>query len=227
MAQKALVFGHADGDGHLATVQSAENLSDDGYEVVKLIADPTITGNWRFWERGFQNNSFEDAGLIVVTDIMMHPNDPARSLNAILNRVKREPERRFLIIDHHPIPIPEHLDLSNIEIRLVDTVYECCYGPPSELMLIASVCDRDETPVAPHITHRHRQLAKGINRAVTDRTGLAGWPTLNLIRRRWWAVFEALADEPHNMHRTMYGNRLQREPLSPLLQVAGAMRSDS
>jgi len=108
---------------------------------------------------------------------------------------------------------------------LVKSVYECCYGSPSELMLIASICDKDEEPVKQRLNDIHRQRALGIKRAVTDCEGLAGIPTLELVKNRCWNVFEDLAKEPAENHKTFYGWRINKSSQSPILQTAHATRS--
>lgn len=224
MAQRALVFGHADGDGHLAAVQTRENLLNSDIGVSDVVVDPKITRNWKFWENQFQSYDFGCADLVVVVDIMLSAHNPLRSYEALVSRVTSESHRQFLIVDHHPVDRLPKLP-TNLRIRLVTSVYECCYGDPSDLMLIASICDKDERPVKSRLTDLHRKRARGINRAVSDRAGLAGKLTLQLISDRAWQVFEELADEPAGFHRTIYGNRIDRIATSPILQVARAARA--
>ncbi len=223
MQRKAIVFAHADGDGHLAAVQTMENLDKEGIEIIDVVVDPTATGSYRFWEQHFGICELGDADLVVVVDIMFNARNPISSYHALAARVAAEPDRQFVVIDHHPVsqlPASPH----NLDIRFVRSVYACCYGDPSELMLLAAICDHDEQPVKARLTDLHKKRAKGVKRAVTDYPGLAGKPTLKLIGDRAWAVFETLADEPAEFHRTMYGRRTKRDSQSPLLQVAHAVR---
>lgn len=214
--QSVLIFGHADGDGHLAAEQSRENLEKDGYQVLKVIADPAITRGCKFWETHFQTYDFGKADLIVVIDIMFDRQMPRRSYDALVNRCNQESGRRFIVIDHHPTKgLPARPD--NLEVVFSKNVYTCCYGPPSELMVIASICDNDEGPVQHLITDTHRKRALGIKRAVSDRLGMAGELSLKLLKARSWDIFEHLADEPSAYHRTMYGNRIDQTPISPIL----------
>lgn len=55
---------------------------------------------------------------------------------------------------------------------------------------------------------------------MTERALLAGTPILNLLKCGYWNALEQLAEEPAAYHRTMYGNRIAKEPSSPLLQMA-------
>lgn len=224
MLQKAIIFGHADGDGHLAAIQSSENLAKRNIEISEVVVDSQITHSWKFWENQFQQYNFGQADIIVVVDIMLNAKNPYQSYEALVSRVVSEPDRQFIIIDHHAVDNLPNAP-RNLEIKFVQSVYKCCYGKPSDLMLIASICDNDEEPVRQYLTEVHRRRALGITRAISDREGLAGKPTLNLINARAWKVFEQLADEPAAYHRTYYGNRINKKPESPLLQVAHAVRS--
>ncbi len=216
--KKAIVIGHSDGDGHLAVINSVENLIDDGYKIIKSIVDPSVTRNCKFWTNHFPYLDFTDAELIVIVDIMFDRKNPNSSINEIEKRARQEPFRSFNIIDHHSIK-NKKLNCTNVKIRIVDKVYDCCYGEPSELMLVASICDNDESPVQSLLTETHRKRAYGVKRAVTDKKGMAGDITLNLIKNRVWGLFEALADEPKEYHKTFYGNRIQKIPQSPILQA--------
>lgn len=222
MSQRAMLFAHADGDGHLAAEQSRRNLLDAGVDV-KVVVDPEHTRNWRFWTHHFQHADFGDADTIYVVDIMLGSKDPYASYAALCERVRREPDRRFVVIDHHMVaglePAPR-----NLELKLVESVYECCVGRPGDLMVIASICDPDEEPVKARITDQHRVRARGIKRAVSERSVLTGEPILHMLAAGFWAVFEQLAAEPAEFHRTMYGNRIDKTPISPLLQMAYAVR---
>ncbi len=222
---KAIIFAHSDGDGHLAAEQTRRNLLEDGYEIGAVVVHPTLTRNYRFWEQHFQCADFDDCDHVFVVDIMLASKDPANTWEALLKRVRMEHDRQFHVIDHHAVELPKLP--ANLEVTISDSVYECCYGEPSELMLVAAVCDRDEEPVRHLLTERHRRLAVGVNRAVSERTVLAGGPLLRLLRDECWGVFEQFADEPAEYHRTFYGNRTAKEPLSPLLQIAYAVQGTS
>ena len=219
----AIVFGHADGDGHLAAVQSAENLRAEKTDVLDIVVDPTKTLNYRFWETCFQTCDFNGADIVIVVDIMFHPTNPQRSYEALFNRVRMQQHTKFIVIDHHPVHNISKQP-KNLTLDFVEDVFDCCYGEPTELMILAAICDKDETAVKSRITDLHRKRAIGIKRAVSDRRALAGRPTLKLIEDRAWGIFEQLADEPAAFHRTFYGNRVAKKPDSPLIQLAHAVR---
>ncbi len=87
-------------------------------------------------------------------------------------------------------------------------------------MVVASLCDHDEAPVAAMITERHRRRARGVSRAVADRSGLAGRKLLNLLERDRWDVLEALGDEDPRSHLTVRGIRPMCRPATAAIEAA-------
>lgn len=215
----ALVVGHADGDGHLAAEQSRRNLLSAGFARVDVLVDPRITAGHRFWDRYLGGLALGDADLIVFVDLMFSPSDPVASFEALSRRARSEPGRRFKVVDHHPVtdlpPTPP-----NLSIEFTREVFRCCQGKPSELMLIASVCDRDEAPVEHLLSDHHRRMAVGVQRAAADRHGLAGRGLLRLLRQNRWDVLGQLADDASEFHRRVRGVRPQSLPPSAALEQA-------
>ena len=167
---RAFIFGHADSDGYVATEQTRRNLEAEGFTIDGVKVDPKVTWNYRFWERGFLESDFRDADLVVTVDIMLDPRDPLRSFAAICSRVGLEPNRRFIVIDHHPIAdLPK--DIERLEIQFVEEAYHCCYGEPSDLMILAAVCEGEERTVMDLIDDHHYARALGIRRAAADMNG--------------------------------------------------------
>lgn len=218
MSKRALVIGHADGDGHIATEQSRRNLAAEGW-LVDTLVDPRVTRNWRLWSKHLQTLSFASYAYVVFVDLMW----PSREQEAAIAwdildwQAQAHRKTEFLVIDHHALPTTTPAD--NVTFIESPTVFDCCYGQPTDMMLVAAICDRDIEPVADLLTKDHHHRALGLKRAVTDRQGLAGRPILNFLASDAWDVFERLADEPASYHRTMYGNRLEREPSSPTLRA--------
>lgn len=217
MSNRAIIFSHADADGHVIAVQSKRNLIKAGYEVIDVVVDPVLTRNYRFWEDHFQAADFGDSDHVFIFDIMLNSKNPTTSLEAIASRAKSERTRKFSIIDHHPAELRFELP-ANVSLQLVDAVYDCCYGEPTELMYLAAICDKEAASVRDRISEWHLKVAKGIHRAVTDRKRIAGRILLDLIETGQWGVFRALADEPDSLHRTMYGNRILESQESPALR---------
>lgn len=217
--RRVLIFGHADGDGHLSAVRSKQNVLSDGAASCDLVVEPSLTQSYRFWERGFQDADLGAADLVIGVDIMLNFRNPVRSIDAIAARAVQEPGRQFVLIDHHPVEnlpsLPE-----NVALYFTPTVFGCCYGPPDELMIIAAICDRDERPVEDLILPIHRHRALGISRAAVDFGGVSGPGLLGLIESKRWDVVEALADEPREAHRTVRGRRPKSVETSPALSNA-------
>lgn len=217
----AIVFGHADADGHLAAEQSRTNIEAQGIRVDEVVVGPE-TRNYSFWERSFPSYDFTGFRLVVVVDIAFRFKDPDQSLKAVLEVADRHLETQFVVIDHHPIKQPATLR-SNLTLINADTVYQCCVGTPSEeLMVVAAICDGDGKAVESRTKDIHVKLADGVRRAAADIGGVAGPKLLELLKRRQWDFFEHLADEPSDFHRRVRGRRTARSAASPLLKAAMA-----
>ncbi len=217
----AIVFGHADADGHLATEQSRTNLQALGIDVKNLVITPE-TRNYRFWERTFANWNFKCGQMVITVDIAFSFQDPLRSLETVLTTVDSNQTTQFVVIDHHPLMQPK-APRPNLTLLEADSVYQCCFGPPTdELMVVAAICDGDEKSVLSRISPKFEKRAKGVRRAAADTQGLAGTKLLRLLRHRQWKFFEALAEEPSEFHVTARGRRRGSLPNSPMLEAAKA-----
>lgn len=217
MKKRAAIFSHADADGHIIAVQTYRNLLKDRFHIDRVIVDPKTTKNCKFWETHFQEADFGESNYIFITDIMFDRINLRRSYEALCDRAAEESMRKFIIIDHHPLEMPEKIP-KNVDIIFVENVFECCYGKPSELMYLAAICDKEASKVKEHITDWHLKISKGIKRAVTERKYIAGPILLSLIQDEKWFIFERLADEPCEMHRTMYGHRTSKIMRSPTIK---------
>ena len=211
----AIVFGHADGDGHLAAEQSRKWLVQRGANVTTVVS--AETRNYMFWGRlqKFDLSAYE---LVVIVDIAFRFRDPSESLDRLLIVADQHPHKQFIAIDHHPLVRPQH-PRQNVLLVEVDDPYDCCLGAPDpELMQVAALCDGSPTAVAPTPLLTRRAL--GVKRAAADVSGIAGEILLKLIRQRRWDFFEALADEDKDMHRSARGIRRRASKASPLLEDA-------
>lgn len=216
---KVVVFGHADADGHLAVEQTRHNLSKEGVTRVTTIVSQQ-TRNYRFWEKAFCEHDFIKYDAVIVVDIAFYFKEPRSSLNAVLNTVDAFPGTSFIIIDHHPLQRPVK-PRPNLELVEVSSPYDCCFGPPSnELMVLAEICDGDQSSVAAMLSAKSKARALGVRRAAADIDGVAGKQLLQLLRRRDWAFFEDLAKEPTGSHLTVRGRRHPNSGRSPLLALA-------
>ncbi len=219
----AVVFGHADADGHLAAEQTRSNLEAAGVLVREVIVGPE-TRNYRFWERGLPSQDFSKYRLVVFVDIAFNFKDPDKSLEAVLKTADDNPETQFVLIDHHPLKMPQEAR-PNLKLIEVGRVYDCCLGIPSdEMMVVAAICDGDGKAVASQLSPVHERRARGVRRAAADTHGVAGHMLLSLLRLRNWEFFEALADEPSEMHLSARGYRKIRGPKSLTLEAEKLFR---
>ena len=216
----ALVFGHADADGHLAAEQTRTNLEATGIVVERVIVAPE-TKNYRFWEQAFSAYDFTDFGLVAIVDIAFSFSDPDNSLEAVLQVTDNHPRTQFIVVDHHALKQPA-MPQPNLRLVEVRSVYDCCVGVPTdELMVVAAICDGDGKAVRSRTTVEFKKRAIGIRRAAAD-SGIAGSRLLSLIHWRRWEYFEALADEPADSHMSARGRRRACSSNSPMLEAARA-----
>ena len=211
----AIVFGHADADGHLAAEQTRDWLVRLGVDVTTIVS--AETRNYRFWSKlpGFDLSNY---GIVVFVDIAFDFKDRADSLARLLDVSDRHLQAQFIVVDHHPLARPR-IPRQNVQLVEVVDPYDCCLGvPDSELMEVASLCDGAPTSVVPTPVLRKRAL--GVKRAAADTSGIAGDGLLQLIRERRWDFFEALADEDRQMHLSARGIRRSASTPSPLLEYA-------
>lgn len=219
--RNVLVVGHADADGHLAAEQSRRNALAMGALHCDIFIDPRKTAGHRMWLKHLAEVPIAAAEVVVFVDIMFSPNELSLSLGALIDVAQKNPEKTFVVIDHHPLlglpALPK-----NLGVWFTSAVYTCCFGRPSSLMVIAAICDHDEEPVAPMIDDTIRRRALGVVRAVADRD-LAGKKLLRLLSEDRWDLIETLAKEPRDIHRRVRGRRIARQPESTgLVQALAA-----
>ena len=214
----AILFGHADADGHLAAEQSRDWLVKRGVTVETVVSSETR--NYRFWEK-LPKFDLSNYGIVVVVDIAFKFRDPNDSLARLLAVSDQHPHREFVVIDHHPLALPQEPRQNSLLIEVKDP-YDCCLGEPDpELMQVAALCDG--APTAVHPTPLLRRRALGVKRAAADVRGVAGDRLLKLIRERRWDFFEALSEEDREMHRSSRGFRNRLTKSSPLLEYAKSL----
>ncbi len=218
-ASPAIIYGHADADGHLAAEHTRTNLRAKGIDVSDVVITPE-TRNYRFWERTLPGLDFGRFRLVVFVDIAFSFRDPSSSLESLLVNVDQHPDTRFVVIDHHPLKQPVKAR-SNLALVEADTAYNCCLGTPSdELMVLAAICDGDREAVKSRTSREISKRALGVSRAAADLHGMVGYRLLSLLRHRRWEFFESLAEEPQECHRNVRGRRVASGLKSPLLEAA-------
>ena len=213
--KSAIVFGHADGDGHLAAVQSREWLVRQGVDVTVVVS--RSTRNHFFWHR-LVDFDLSEYDLVAFVDIAFRFRDPDESLAQLLRVADRLSDTHFVAVDHHPFVHPD-VPRENVVLIEVDDPYRCCLGlPDPELMQVAALCDGSPTAIVPTPLLTRRAL--GVKRAAADVAGIAGDTLLGLISERRWGFFEALAVEAREMHLSARGIRRRSSKDSPLIDYA-------
>ena len=214
-AKSAMVFGHSDADGHLATEQTRQYLVDRGIKVMTAVS--SRTSSYRFWPK-LPEFDLSNHDLIVVVDIAFSFRDPGESLARLMAVSDEQRHKQFIVIDHHPLTLPQ-TPRSNLRLIEVADPFECCLGEPDpDIMQVAALCDGAPTKVSP--TPALKKRALGVKRAAADLGGLAGYGLLELLRARQWGFFEALAEEHKEMHLSARGIRRRASQPSPLLAYA-------
>ena len=213
--ESAIVFGHADADGHLAAEGTRDWLRQRDLTVNIVVS--TATRNYRFWDN-LPYFDLSEHDLVVFVDIAFRFRNPYESLGRLLEVSDAQPEKQFITIDHHPLLRPQ-TPRNNVQFCDVTDPYDCCLGEPdSELMEVAALCDGSDTMISP--TPLLKKRALGVKRAAADLKGVAGDGLLMLIRERQWDFFEALANEDQKLHRSARGLRIASNEASPLLDYA-------
>lgn len=223
--RNVLILGHADGDGYLAAEQSRRNVVQGGASDCQIIVHPRVTGGYRFWERHLAELELGNADLVIFVDIMFHRKNPDDSFARLCEKARMHPHVEFAVIDHHPQFIPEDRSQApaNLSIQPVATAYECCFGEPSdELMVPAALCEKEEEIIKDKISDRDRVRAIGVARAAADRGGLAGEKLIQILASADWALLEAIGQEDANEHRFVRGVRPKNDPPSRALAEARA-----
>ena len=180
----AIVFGHADGDGHLAAVHTSEWLARREISVTTIVSP--ATRNYLFWGRlsTFDLGRYD---VVVFVDIAFRFRDPSHSLDRLLEVSDRQPDKQFIAIDHHPFVHPQSPRQNVLLVEVTDP-FDCCLGVPDpDLMRVAAICDGSSTEVTP--TPQLMRRALGVKRAAADVRGVAGDGLLELIRERQWEFF--------------------------------------
>jgi hypothetical protein len=199
-----IIFGHSDADGHLATEQSRSNALSAGLSVNKVVVSHD-TASYRFWERFFRHYDFSEFELVITIDLAFSFRTPEVSLNCLLSFVDSNPNKQFLVIDHHPLASPAVVR-NNLHLISVDAAYNCCFGEAGEeLMRLAAICEGERLPGPGDVSQAKRAL--GVKRASADVGGVSGNVLLALLASRDWGALEALADESSVLHRNIRGRR--------------------
>ena len=217
MNHHALVIGHADADGHLIAEQVRRNLALlDSFDV-KVVVDPTRTKDHTAWMNLDAINEITQADYVFFVDLMFGPATYPQEAEALTRFVKARPEKRFFLIDHHPLPLHRLEIAHNLRVVYRQDVCECAIGPRSGMMVVAALCERQTAEVAKIKTPLHDTLAVGIRRAAAPGGILPGNKLLALLQADRWNELAQLGKDAAEYHRLPRGRRSPAVPQSKTL----------
>lgn len=216
---KVLVVGHADADGHIIAEQVRRNLALIDSMDVQVVVDPERTRDHKAWTHLDSINEIGDADYVFFVDLMFGPMSYPAEAEALVGFVNKYPEKRFFLIDHHPLPLRRLSAADNLRVAYRPNVSECAIGPRSGMMVVAALCEREDHEVADVKTPTHETLAIGMRRAAALGGSLCGDKLLALLRADRWDELFALGKDDRKFHYLPRGRRTSGGPKSRLLKT--------
>jgi hypothetical protein len=201
-----LVVSHADADGHVIAEQVSRNCRRAGFDV-NTVVDPSRTKDHKTWTKLEGITEIEDAEIVLFVDLMFAPSSYAAEAQALVDFAVQRPQKRFFVLDHHPVPKRLLERAANLHSAYRRDVVDCTFGTPSWLMGIAALLEKQPTRVREVAGEHHRLLAEGIRRAAAPGGGLAGPKLLALLRAECWDALVALGRDERSHHRLPRGRR--------------------
>lgn len=217
MTHQVLVIAHADADGHLIAEQTRRNLDLIKGFGVQVVVDPARTKDHRVWTHLDAVKEIENADLIFFMDLMFAPETFAEEADALVDFVQRRPDKKFFLVDHHPLPLRRLGLADNLRAMYRPDVFECAIGPRSGMMVVAALCENQGPEVADIKQPIHEVLAVGVRRAAAHGGQLPGQKLLALLRSdRWDSLLQLGKDDPQ-FHRLPRGRRSAKQRISKTL----------
>lgn len=231
MRHRVLVVGHADADGHLIAEQVRRNLALlDSFEV-NVVVDPNRTRDHNAWLHLDAVTEIALADYVFFVDLMFGPSTYPQEAESLRRFVQGYPEKRFFLIDHHPLPLHRLEGASNLHVIYRSDVCECAIGPRSGMMVVAALCEHQSAEVASIKRPEHDTLALGIRRAAARGGPLPGSKLLALLKANQWDELFRLGTDDRQYHRLPRGLRAGGQPMSRALielnDAASRLLSDS
>ncbi len=217
MKQSVLVVGHADADGHLIAEQTRRNLSLIESFDVKTVVDPARTKDHKAWFSLDKISEINDADIVFFVDMMFAPTTCVEEAKALVDFVNDRPEKRFYLVDHHPLPTRRLDAADNLRVVYRPDVFECAIGPRSGMMVVAALCEGQAAKVADIKRPVHDTLALAMRRAAALGGTLPGEKLLSLLRCDCWQGLFELGTDPRELHRLPRGRRPANQPQSKAL----------
>lgn len=220
MKREVLVISHADADGHIIAEQARRNLESIDSFNVSVIVDPTRTRDHHMWLRLDSFPEVERADLVFFMDMMFGPDKFAEEASALVAFASARPAKKFFLIDHHPFPLRRLEKADNVRMIYRRDVFDVAFGPRSEMMVVAALCEKQRKEVADIVTPLHEQLAVGMRRAAAHGGDLPGEKLLALLRANRWTELLDLASEDKAEHWLPRGRRVAGHVPSAALVAA-------
>jgi hypothetical protein len=217
LTHQVLIVGHADADGHLIAEQVRRNLASVKSFDVKVVIDPMRTQGHRAWLHLNQLPEINDAEYVFFVDLMFAPDSYAEEADALTRFVSSRPEKRFFLIDHHPLPLARLEKAKNLRVCYRPDVCECAIGPRTGMMVVAALCERKNEEVAEIKTPMHDALCVSMRRAAAVGGPLSGSKLLTLLGANMWDIILRLNDDDPRFHRLPRGSRSPDAPRSNTL----------
>lgn len=218
MTRHVLVIGHADADGHLIAEQARRNLAlVDSFDV-HVVVDPTRTRDHKVWMHLDAFDEIASADYVFFVDLMFGPGTYIEEAEALTSFAQDHPDKRFFLVDHHPLPLRRLESADNLRVIYRPEVLECTFGPRSGMMVVAALCEKQIKDVADIKSPVHDLLAVGVKRAAALGGPLPGEKLLTLLRdNRWDALLRLGSDDPKH-HYLPRGRRPSGQLRSDALQ---------
>jgi hypothetical protein len=215
--KEVLIVSHADADGHLIAEQVRRNLAAVPAFRVSTVVDPVRTKDHRTWTRLDGITEIETADLVFFVDLMFAPASFVAEADALVDFVRQRPEKRFFLLDHHPLPLERLRRAPNLRAVYRSDVVDCTFGQPSWLMVIAALVEKQPTRVRAENANQ-RLFAEGIKRAAAPGGPLPGDKLLALLRFGCWGELLELGRDDREFHRLPRGLRPSSGPTSDVLE---------
>ncbi|HTQ14670.1 MAG TPA: hypothetical protein VMH86_12425 [Rhizomicrobium sp.] len=226
MKQSVLVVGHADADGHLIAEQVRRNLALIESFSVSTVVDPARTKDHNAWLHLDLIPEIEDADIVFFVDMMFAPATFVEEARALVDFVDDYDDKRFFLIDHHPLPLRRLAPAENLRVLYRPEVFDCAVGPRSGMMVAAAICEGQRSNVSDIRDQSHDSLAMGVRRAAAPGGPLPGEKLLALMRSDCWQALIDLGEESREFHRLPRGRRAINQPRSNVLTSLEKIASD-
>ena len=207
MKRQVLVVSHADADGHVIAEQVRRNLESVKSFDVTTVVDPRRTAGHKAWTHLDLLTEIETSDIVFFVDLMFAPASFGAEADALVHFAKRHPQKRFFVLDHHPLPLRRLGAAPNLRAIYRQDVLDCTFGTSSPMMIIAALCESQPTRAKELKKPIDDDIAKGMKRAAAIGGPLSGPKLSALLRFGCWNELASLGREDASEHRLPRGRR--------------------